>query len=501
MECVNYKIDDVIPLEYAKITLASSSFYKHVNILNQQLQGEESVKKHTIIATTLGHLIELQGEKVLRSMKLTSKTVAKIVVHHNFHPVQLYIVLLYSTHKAVILSYHDFKTLHEWENIADISSEDPQAIGVPHLRLLQLNGEVTTISSTELITLYATEDKLQEEGQKGKSDAVESLARRLKDGIRYTEKLNSQRRMKENFITQKLATLQSQLQGLHDLDENNLMAVLTIESSDDIEKREMKIAAPKPPLSCVTILNVRHKVVHDKWVIGLNIINNADRLLVCSPQLILQVTTGASILSYTSLVLKIVQRRQAKADEAADGSLLESKVTIEKLEPPVLRPKKRACVLGVCEIPIFNEGSTVNCSGILSYSCKSLKTETTQLLVPEGESPLQQYQMTFEPIQISAQELHSHSITIEVNVVQAGVPFSTVALIAGSICNSVSFTSLVSPLTEFIPRVSKAYKLVKVYGVSDLYCFYPSECHPLCHAAFTYHPVDTHNFQLKLFTK
>ncbi|KAK8739788.1 hypothetical protein OTU49_003196 [Cherax quadricarinatus] len=421
MECVNYKIDDVIPLEYAKITLASSSFYKHVNILNQQLQGEESVKKHTIIATTLGHLIELQGEKVLRSMKLTSKTVAKIVVHHNFHPVQLYIVLLYSTHKAVILSYHDFKTLHEWENIADISSEDPQAIGVPHLRLLQLNGEVTTISSTELITLYATEDKLQEEGQKGKSDAVESLARRLK----------------------------------------NLMAVLTIESSDDIEKREMKIAAPKPPLSCVTILNVRHKVVHDKWVIGLNIINNADRLLVCSPQLILQVTTGASILSYTSLVLKIVQRRQAKADEAADGSLLESKVTIEKLEPPVLRPKKRACVLGVCEIPIFNEGSTVNCSGILSYSCKSLKTETTQLLVPEGESPLQQYQMTFEPIQISAQELHSHSITIEVNVVQAGVPFSTVALIAGSICNSVSFTSLVSPLTEFIPRVSKAYKLVK----------------------------------------
>ncbi|XP_069158173.1 uncharacterized protein [Procambarus clarkii] len=425
MECVNYKIPEAIPPEYANITLASSSFYKLVNILDQ-LEGEESMKKHTIIATSLGHLIELQEEKVLRSVKLTTKDVAKIVVHHEFRPLQLYIVLLYSTHRAVILSYNDFKILHEWDNISDISSEDAQATGFAHLKLSRLTGEVETVSSSRLMTLSGPDDTLQEEGQKGKSDAVEALARRLKGGIRYVGKLNSQRRMKENFIAQKLVTLQSQLQGLHDSDENNLMAVLTIDGNGDEESREKQITTPKLQESCLKILNVRHKIVHGRWVIGLNVLNDAERVLVCSPQLIIQVTTGASVLSHTSHILKIVQRRNSKAAEERDGPVLNTKVSIEKLEPPVLRPKKRACVLGVS--------------------------------------------------------------------------FSSVALIAGSICNSVTFTSLVSPLTEFISRVSKSYNLVKVCGVSDLYCFYPNQCHPLSHAAFTYLPVDTHKVDLKIYS-
>nr|XP_045605695.1 uncharacterized protein LOC123762935 isoform X1 [Procambarus clarkii] len=500
MECVNYKIPEAILPEYANITLASSSFYKLVNILDQ-LEGEESMKKHTIIATSLGHLIELQEEKVLRSVKLTTKDVAKIVVHHEFRPLQLYIVLLYSTHRAVILSYNDFKILHEWDNISDISSEDAQATGFAHLKLSRLTGEVETVSSSRLMTLSGPDDTLQEEGQKGKSDAVEALARRLKGGIKYVGKLNSQRRMKENFIAQKLVTLQSQLQGLHDSDENNLMAVLTIEGNGDEESREKQITTPKLQESCLKILNVRHKIVHGRWVIGLNVLNDAERVLVCSPQLIIQVTTGASVLSHTSHILKIVQRRNSKAAEERDGPVLNTKVSIEKLEPPVLRPKKRACVLAVCDIPIFSDGSTVSCSGILSYKCRSLKTEATQVLVPEREGLLQQCQMSFEPIEILAQELNNYSITIEENPVKGGVSFSSVALIAGSICNSVTFTSLVSPLTEFISRVSKNYNLVKVCGVSDLYCFYPNQCHPLSHAAFTYLPVDTHKVDLKIYSK
>ncbi|XP_071524786.1 uncharacterized protein [Panulirus ornatus] len=496
MECINYKISETIPPEFAKITLASATFYKLVNILNQ-LEGEESVKKHTIISTTLGHLIELHGEKVLRSTKLISKDVTKIVIHHEFHPLQLYIVLLCSTHKAVILSYNDFKTLHEWEDICDITSEDLEATGVPYLRLSQQTGEVMTISSKKLLTLSNSDDQQQEEMQKGKSDAVEALAQRLKSGFRHIEQLNSQRRMKEHFIAQKLLTLQSQLQGLDVSNENNLVVSLTVDEMK-LESKS-RISVPKLKETHMKILNVRHKIVHDKWIIGLNVVNDADRLLVCNPQLILQVVNGADILSYTNHILKVVQRRQTKSEDERDTSLVDTKVTIENLEPPILRPKKKVCIIGVCDIPSFNEGSTVICSGILVYTCKSLETEATQSLLPEASPP--QYQISFEPVEILAHELKDYFITIEKIAIEGGVSFSTVALLAGSICNNLSITSLVSPLTEFISKVSENYNLVKVSGVSDLYCFYPVEYHPLGYAAFIYHPLDTHNVDLKLYTR
>lgn len=38
----------------------------------------EPLKKHTVIATTKGHLIELQEEKILRSVKLPSVGVTKV---------------------------------------------------------------------------------------------------------------------------------------------------------------------------------------------------------------------------------------------------------------------------------------------------------------------------------------------------------------------------------------------------------------------------------------
>ncbi|KAG7173854.1 hypothetical protein Hamer_G018132 [Homarus americanus] len=79
--------------------------------------------------------------------------------------------------------------------------------------------------------------------------------------------------------------------------------------------------------------------------------------------------------------------------------------------------------------------------------------------------------------------------------------FSVVALISASVCNNLSITSLVSPLTEFISIIMKNNILVKVCSVSDLYCFYPNDCHPLKHAAFTYHPVNAHSVDLKLYTK
>lgn len=73
---------------------------------------------------------------------------------------------------------------------------------------------------------------------------------------------------------------------------------------------------------------------------------------------------------------------------------------------------------GVCDIPSFNEGSTVTCSGILSYTCKSLHTEETQLLLPEAPPP--QYQISFEPVKILAHELQNHFVTIEQIAVKGG---------------------------------------------------------------------------------
>ncbi|XP_042218933.1 uncharacterized protein LOC121864091 [Homarus americanus] len=272
MECECYKIPETIPREFADVTSASVAFYKLVNTLDQ-LEGEGCIKEHTLIATTLGYLVEFHDGKVIRSNKLPSKHVTKIVVHHEFQPLQLFIVLLFNTHKAVILSYNDFKTVNEWEDICDICSEDTEATGVAQLMFSQLSGDIIAISRKKLLPM--SDDQHPEE-EKGRSDAVEALGQRLKSGIRHVQQLNSQRRMMEKFIAQKLLTLQSQLKGLHDPDETKLMAVLTIEG-DGQESKESRGMAVRLGTSHLKILDVKHKIVHDKWVIGLNVINDSER--------------------------------------------------------------------------------------------------------------------------------------------------------------------------------------------------------------------------------
>lgn len=69
------------------------------------------------------------------------------------------------------------------------------------------------------------------------------------------------------------------------------------------------------------------------------------RSLMCNPELSLHVVKGTQHLSYTTSIWKTVQRRQSNQSESNNDSI-GLRVEIEKLHPPILRPKKRACILG-----------------------------------------------------------------------------------------------------------------------------------------------------------
>lgn len=76
-------------------------------------------------------------------------------------------------------------------------------------------------------------------------------------------------------------------------------------------------------------------------------------------------------------------------------------------------------IAGICDIPSFSEGSSVTCSGIVSYSCKPLAMEATQQLV-QPEETSEGYQISFEPVTIHAHELQNHVVTIDPESVKGG---------------------------------------------------------------------------------
>ena len=70
----------------------------------------------------------------------------------------------------------------------------------------------------------------------------------------------------------------------------------------------------------------------------------------------LHVSEGTNKLPYTTKILKIIQRRsqvnltdtEVEESGVKKKGTVESKmrVSVEKLDPPILRPKKKACILG-----------------------------------------------------------------------------------------------------------------------------------------------------------
>ncbi|XP_042887526.1 uncharacterized protein LOC122263226 isoform X2 [Penaeus japonicus] len=458
-----------IPPEFTPVTSASATYFKVGSALDQ-LHDEEAVKKHILIATSLGHLIELQAGHIVRSTELSWKDATKIVVHHQFQPLQLYVIVLRRCQKAALISYKDLKILHEWDDVEDISSSDPDNTGVPTFSLRLISGDHCTVHNSKLLSLCG--NKEDEETERGKDEAAAALANRLKGGIRHVERLNSERRMKETYISQKIRVLQSALEGVPASELKNLEKTLTLGICSHDRGPPQKISPPRSWKSPMQILSVRHKIVHDRWVIGINVINTAERT---------------------------VQRRQSNQAESNEDSV-GLRVEIEKLHPPVLRPKKRACILGICDIPSFSEGSSVTCSGIVSYSCKPLAMEATQQLV-QPEETSEGYQISFEPVTIHAHELQNHVVTIDPESVKGGVPYSIVALVGGSRCNNITISSIISPLCNLISKLSNDYTVVKVSGVTGMYCFYPTKGHPLRHAVFSYLPLDAHKVDLTLYTK
>ncbi|KAK3890443.1 hypothetical protein Pcinc_005600 [Petrolisthes cinctipes] len=500
MECVKYSIEEDVPPTMASVTTASTAFYTLPHIL----QSQDEMKRHTLLATEQGNLVEVvEGGDILRSTRLTSGGVTKLVVHHEFEPQQLYVVVLFGTNRMAILSYSNLKVLHERDCITDVSSEDVQATGAPQLLLTSLAGDVETIPSVRLLTLSNRVEV--NEGEEGKREAVEALAKRLKSGMKQAQQLRGQRLAKESYIQRSLVTLQSQLAGRQDTGGTSLMAAISLPD----EEREAP-PPPKPPSQPpLRVLNVRHKMVHNKWVIGVNVVNEADRCVIHNLQLVLRAAGATKSLTYSSCALKTVRRSSTRPrphqPTTSAGTQGQIQVTIEALDPPVLRPGKRTCVLATCELPSFEMGSSVTCSGLVTYTCRSLRIQATQALVPGEREDEEKSEVVMQAsvgdVELRADELEEHQVALDHNPVSGGVSFSCVALVAGSHTSKISLSTLNSPLTDFIARIKDRHSLIKVYGASDFYCLYPSQPHPLRHAAFTLYLPDAHRANLTLYTK
>lgn len=75
-----------------------------------------------------------------------------------------------------------------------------------------------------------------------------------------------------------------------------------------------------------------------------------SRCVVHNPQLVLRAGGGTSSLTYSSCAMKTVRRTSSKSilhrPTTSTGTEGQIHVTIESLDPPVLRPGKRTCVVG-----------------------------------------------------------------------------------------------------------------------------------------------------------
>lgn len=483
-----------MPPELDTAATCKAAFFRVSSAL-EQLEGEEAVRKHTLFTTRCGHLVEAVGGSVHRSTP-APKDVTKIVVHQDYEPLQRYVVLVCRSEKAALMAYTDLKVLQEWEEVKDVASVDPQATGTPQLILTKGNGRSMVVSNAKLMSYTRSdvqqevrdgeEEEEEEEDAGGKKDAVQALMHRFKGGLKHADQLRNERKTKENFITQELGALQSWLKGQADSRQESLVAAVAI--------GEVQGSAPKPTLGPLKVLRVFHNVMHDKWVIMINVQNEAQRLLVSELELLL--CCEDEPLQHTSQVLKSVKHSSPRQPG-------EDRVTIDHLHPLLLRPRKRATVVGVCNIPSFKSGPSVSCSGLLSYTVRPHMPGSSQTVSNVDSTQAQTYQVPIPPVTLEAHELYQHVSSWEhcASAKTMGVSFSTVALVAASVRSHVSLRSLLSPINGFLAKVSQHHQLIKVPGVSDLYVLHPRESHPLQHSAFILYPVDAHTLSLDLLAK
>lgn len=494
MECVSTTIEAEVLPEFVGDSTCTTAFFRVATSIDQ-LDGKEAVQKHTLLCTRRGQLVEVQGGKVQRSTPC-AKDVTKIVVHHCFEPLQLYVVLLRASGTAVLLAYLDLEVLHKWEEVRDIASTDLKTTGTPQLLLTMQDGQAVVISNSKLMSCGGNEERKEEEEWEetsetaaGKKEVVQALLHRFKGGIKHAEQLRAERKTKENFITEELYALQSQLRGKPVERQKPLVLALNVEDREAGLKENVPPLCPNP----LKVQRVYHKLMHDKWVVGVYVFNEGERVLVTDLELIL--CCGEVPLCHTSQVLKTVRHSgQGEADV---------KVIIDHLDPIVLRPKKKATVVGVCEMPSFEMGPSISCSGLLSYTCKPLQSSSTQPVNTNKECQSQEYQVSVPVVNLKASELHNRHASLEFcnSSRTAFVTFSIVALVAASKCTQVTLTSLVSPLDTFVDNISRHHKLNKVSSVIDFYVLHPGESHPLQHTGFILYPVSSHHLDLTLYTK
>ncbi|MPC34409.1 hypothetical protein E2C01_027796 [Portunus trituberculatus] len=295
MECVSSTIEPEVMPEFVGVSTTATAFFRVY--ISHLVCVSEAIQKHTLLSTGRGHLVEIEGGKIQRSTPC-AKDITKIVVHHDFEPLQLYIVLLCGSGTSVLLAYQDMEVLHKWEGVRDIASADSKATGTPQLILTMQDGQAEVISNAKLMSYaYGSSKKREEEEEEredtaaGRKEVVQALKHRFK-----------------------------------------AVPTLNIEERETRSKENVPPQSPNP----LKVQRVYHKLIHDKWVVGVNVTNEGEKVLVSDLELIL--CCREVPLCHTSQVLKTVRHsRQGEADV---------RVTIDRLDPPVLRPKKKATVVG-----------------------------------------------------------------------------------------------------------------------------------------------------------
>ncbi|XP_076062123.1 uncharacterized protein LOC143037578 [Oratosquilla oratoria] len=477
-----------IPEELASSVTAGASFLLPTTSL-QRLHGEDHFDHHQIIATEKNYLIELKNGAIIKSTVLPIKNIVKVFINQDFIQEEVFIALLSSTGEACLLSHPDFKVLQEWNDVKDILYDDSNIEGPVKITVKYNNGQ------EEVPKLLHQTMEIEE--HLGQQHATAALTKQLQNGLHHLQNLKEERRKKEAYIVSKIASMRLSLQGVECQLDNSLMPAVGVGCKDS------SLQTLKEPV--LKIFSTRQRLVHNKWVIAVEILNDSNSFSIHDLDLALHVIKGCHTLNYHTLVLKTIQKKKSDSLTPGPASSTQWKISVEQLKPNVLIPKKRAFVFGVCDIPTFSDGPAVSCSGLVLYHKKALskvrkRASCDQQLTEKPPTKLQE-QTLIPPIEMLATDMQSLRVTSDQISNQGGVSFSTVAIIAASRVYAVKVNSLVSPLSNFVKFILRPLSLVKVSGVTDMYCNSSNGDHPLQHVAMIIDQQGAHEINLRIYAR
>ncbi|RXG70921.1 hypothetical protein Avbf_04370 [Armadillidium vulgare] len=351
---------------------------------------------------------------------------------------------------AYMLDYKNMEKIKSWDNVSDVSSKDIHSEGKPKLILKHMSGSSSSVSKEEFLIDCSSEGK-----EKSRIEALGALNNKLKSVVWFAESLEAERIRKESFLAHKISDLSCHLQGINKeaagpsepLANSSSTVDYTSQTSNSSNKTSM-----------LKVLSTRHRIVHNQWVIGVSVLNNSDKFLIRNPEILLHSEKSVKSLQYITRILRTYQKTKNKNNRC---SMQESDVIIEDLEPPIIRPKRKAFLFAICSFPDFSYGETLSCSGIISYQTRSLR--------PDSENGDTFRQMPFPGVQLSAGNLKLSCADIVRDQGGAGLSFSVLSMIAASKCHVLTIKSVGSPLDQVLEAFGNESKLVKAEGLTNFF--------------------------------